>query len=149
VEESKKINKSILFFLNSAITGALYVAMLFIGNSLLHAQYYLSVTIAYTVAMACYFITNKKTIFKTDSSAKNTTREITGFIVLLAINYGITLAIVAGVRYFTKEIYSGSLLAGAVTITLTYFVFDRIIFLTAKHSSPQKSQRKKLRGRKL
>jgi putative flippase GtrA len=128
MEQPKKFKQTIFFFLNSGFTGALYAAMLYLGDSLLHAQYYLSVTIAYTVSMIYYFITNKKAIFKTDSSAKSTSREVVGFTILLVVNYIISLAIVGIIRHFTKEIYSGSLLAGAVTITLTYFVFDRIIF---------------------
>ena len=126
--EQKKLRQSILFFLNSGLTGALYAAMLFLGDSILHVQYYFSVTIAYTVAMIYYFITNKKVIFKTESSSKSTSRELVGFLILLVINYIISVAIVGIVRHFTKEIYSGSLLAGVITITLTYFVFDRIIF---------------------
>jgi putative flippase GtrA len=124
----KKYKLTILFFLNSAFTGALYLAMLFLGDYLLHVQYYFSVTIAYSVSMTYYFIINKKTIFKTDSSAKNTSREVAGFTALLVINYIISIVIVGIVRHFTKEIYSGSFLAGAVTITVTYFVFDKIIF---------------------
>lgn len=132
MEQPKKFKQTILFFFNSGLTGALYAAMLFLGDSLLHVHYYFSVTIAYTVSMIYYFITNKKAIFKTDSSSKSTTREIVGFVILLIVNYLISLAIVGLVRHFTKEIYSGSLLAGAVTITITYFVFDRIIFKKKK-----------------
>lgn len=128
MDQPKKVKQTILFFLNSGFTGALYATMLFFGDSILHVHYYLSVTIAYMVSMTYYFITNKKAIFKTDSSAKSTSREVIGFIILLLVNYIISLAIVGLVRHFTNEIYSGSLLAGAVTITLTYFVFDRIIF---------------------
>jgi putative flippase GtrA len=128
MEQQKKVKQTILFFLNSGFTGALYAAMLFLADSILHAQYYLSVTIAYTVSMVYYFITNKKAIFKTDPSTSSTKREVVGFIILLLFNYLLSIAIVGIVRHFTKEIYSGSLLAGAVTITLTYFVFDKIIF---------------------
>lgn len=130
MDQPKKFNQTILFFLNSAFTGVLYVAMLYFGDSLLHAQYYLSVTIAYAVSMIYYFITNKKAVFKTDSDTKRTSREAIGFTILLVVNYIISIAIVGIVWHFTKEIYLGSLLAGAITVTLTYFVFNRIIFKT-------------------
>jgi putative flippase GtrA len=123
-----KNNQVFIYIFNSGLTAAIYGILIYVSDSLFGWDYLYSVTLAYTLSMAFYFITNKKAVFKTKNSRKKTLYELGKFIVLLVINYFISILIVAIVHNYTKEVYSGSLLAGAVTITLTYFVFDKIIF---------------------
>lgn len=66
-------------------------------------------------------------VFKKEKSGA-VKREVIQFIILISINYVITLLIVAAVRHYTGEVFSGSIIAGVVTVSLTYLVFDRILF---------------------
>jgi putative flippase GtrA len=125
---NKALQRSIGFFINSGFTGVVYIAILFISDSLFHVKYFVGVTLAYVVSMTYYFIFNKRAIFKTESTSRTNRNEIVSFAVLLIINYLITVLIVGIISHFTKENYSGSLVAGILTITLTYFVFEKIIF---------------------
>ena len=128
-----KRNQILIYVLNSGLTAAIYGLLIYVSDSLFGWQYFYTITVAYTVSMVFYFITNKKAVFKTVNNRKKTTYEVIKFLVLLVINYLISLLIVGIIHHYTNEVYSGSLLAGAVTITLTYFVFDKIIFKKVKN----------------
>ena len=87
----------------------------------------ISVTVAYTAAMIVYFLLNKFLVFRSEKQA-GSVRELLQFGIVVAINYLITQLIVHGLYRITAEAYSGSVIAGSVTISVSYLVFDRIIF---------------------
>lgn len=125
---SDKSNQILIYVFNSGLTAIIYGLLIYVSNSLFGWKYFYSVTLAYTISMIFYFITNKKAVFKTINNRTKTMYELIKFSILLIINYLLSLLIVGVTYHYTKEVYTGSLLAGAVTITLTYFVFDKIIF---------------------
>lgn len=87
----------------------------------------LSVTGAYAGAMLAYFLVSKYVVF-TGAAKPNAPRELAQFVIVVVVNYVLTQMIVLGMRRLTGEVYSGSLVAGAVTVTLSYLIFDRIVF---------------------
>lgn len=81
--------------------------------------------------MILYFNTNKLLIFHTKPDKQVVSRELRHFILLIFVYYIITVGIVAVIKIFSGEIYSGSLLAGVITMALTYLIlFDRLIFIS-------------------
>ena len=86
-----------------------------------------SVSVSYAISMALYFVFNKLIVFS-KRGRKEFIRETLQFITLVSINYFLTLLIVTSVSRFTGEPYTGSLLAGIITIFLTWLVFKRVLF---------------------
>jgi putative flippase GtrA len=125
----KKTNsKQLIMFLLSAVAmGIVYIGVLFVCRTLLNIRPLGAVSIAYVVAMAFYFVTNKMIVFKKTGSG-SVWRELFGFLPLAAVNYLLTLIIVAFIRRYTHEEYSGSFVAGIVTTALAYFVFEKLLF---------------------
>ena len=122
-----KFKQVALFLLSAGATGAMYLGLLYVSRSMLKINPYISVSIAYAGAMAFYFVTNKLVVFKKSKSG-SVWRELLGFLPRVVVNYILTLSIVAFIRQFTNEEYSGSLVAGIVTTALAYFVFEKWLF---------------------
>jgi putative flippase GtrA len=133
IKNPQTVRKTIYFTAASLVTGALYAALLFIFDSVLNLPFFISVSLSYISAMLFYFITNKLLTFNTVHDKNVITREVIQYILLVFVNYILTIMIVTVVSFFTGEIYSGSLLAGVITITLTFFVFDKLIFVSRSH----------------
>jgi putative flippase GtrA len=117
----------VAYLLASAFVGGVYMGLLFLMDSVVRTPTAASITVAYVSAMAVYFLLSKLAVFKSHSKA-GTRRELIQFTVVVTVNYFLTQLIVHGIERFTGEVYSGSLVAGVVTISLTYVVFDRIVF---------------------
>ena len=111
----------------SAGAGVLYMATLYLARTVAGLSPFPAVTVAYAVAMAAYFVVTKTIVFDAGHSARSG-REVLQFTVVVTINYVLTQGIVQGIFRLTGEVYSGSILAGAVTITLSYVVFERVVF---------------------
>ncbi|MBD3320866.1 MAG: hypothetical protein GF350_07215, partial [Chitinivibrionales bacterium] len=78
-----------------------------------------------------YFVINKIIIFRSTAYSA-TGRELVQFVSIVVINYLLTQVIVQAIHSLTGEIYSGSVVAGVITIFFTYIVFDRIVFRTGR-----------------
>jgi putative flippase GtrA len=117
----------IMFLLSAAATGAIYLGLLYVCRNIGKLNPYVSVSAAYVGAMAFYFTTNKLVVFRKGKSG-SVWREVLGFLPLAAVNYVLTLVIVAIIRQYTNEEYSGSVVAGIVTTALAYFVFKKWLF---------------------
>jgi putative flippase GtrA len=115
------------FLTASLLTGGLYMLTLFIARTVWGFTPYWSVSAAYIIAMTFYFLANKLVIFATHTG-KRVRLELVEFAATVFANYFITLLIVALVVRMGAGVYVGSLAAGAVTMTATYFVFDRLVF---------------------
>ena len=125
--KNPKSKQVILFILSAGVTGVIYIGLLFLSKNILKFNPYLAVSIAYVGAMAFYFVANKLLVFKKNGS-ESIWREILGFLPLAVVNYILTLIIVAFIRQYTHEEYTGSFVAGVVTAALTYFVFEKWLF---------------------
>lgn len=119
--------RTAMFLLSAALTGAIYMVLLYVCGSIFKVNPYFSVSAAYGAAMTFYFVTNRLVVFRKSGSG-SLRRELTGFLSLAAVNYVITLSIVAIIRRYTGEEYSGSVVAGIVTTALAYLVFDKLLF---------------------
>jgi putative flippase GtrA len=116
-----------MFLLSAGFTGVIYLGLLYLCRNILKFNPYVSVSVAYVAAMVFYFVTNKLVVFRKNESG-SVWRELTGFLPLATINYVITLIIVAFIRRYTNEEYSGSAIAGIVTTVVAYLVFDKFLF---------------------
>ncbi|NLP00956.1 MAG: GtrA family protein [Fibrobacter sp.] len=121
------MKKVILYLLSSGITGLIYIGMLYLFNDILKWHHLLSVSISYGSAMTIYFLINKLGVFQAKKTGTEK-REVIQFIILIAFNYLVTLGIVAGIEALGGGVFLGSAIAGVVTVTLTFFVFDRLLF---------------------
>lgn len=125
--EKEEIKKLVFYGVVSGGVGLVYLGLLMVMDLLVGTSPVLSVTVAYASAMFVYFIISKLFIFKsTDRSQSG--RELLQFGTVVTINYFLTQLIVQGIHALTGEVYSGSFIAGVVTISLSYIVFDRIVF---------------------
>jgi putative flippase GtrA len=120
-------NRVVMFLISAGATGTIYMGLLYLCRNVLAINPYLSVSVAYTAAMAFYFITNKLVVFRKRNGG-SVWRELIKFLPLATVNYILTLIIVALIRKYTHEEYSGSVVAGLVTTALAYLVFDKWLF---------------------
>lgn len=119
--------KVFLFLVSSAIAGLIYMSLLFICNDIVKLNSILSVTVSYGSAMALYFVANKLMIFKI-RDCRRLFIEITQFVIMVGVNYLITVIIVKISLKADLNVYYGSLFAGIVTTLITYIIFERILF---------------------
>jgi putative flippase GtrA len=103
------------------------MGLLGLMDALVHAHPALSVTAAYTGAMVVYYLLSKHMVFVGEQAHKAGTGAVQ-FAAVVIINFVVTQIIVNWIHSLTGEVYLGSLLAGAVTISLSYIVFDRVVF---------------------
>jgi len=121
-----------LFLLSAGISGVIYFGLLYVCRNIFTVNPYVSVSIAYCASMAFYFVTNKLVVFSKIVSS-NVWLELIGFLPLALFNYIVTLIIVALLRRYTHEEYSGSVVAGIVTTAMAYLVFDKLLFKNNRH----------------
>ncbi len=112
---------------SSLFVGGIYLGVLFVMDSLLGASTALSVTVSYAGAMLVYFLLSKLAVFKSPSRT-TAGREFVQFTIIVTVNYFLTQLIVHGIEALTGNVYLGSVVAGVVTISLTYMLFDRVVF---------------------
>ncbi|MBN1760261.1 MAG: GtrA family protein [Chitinispirillaceae bacterium] len=117
----------VLFLVSAGMTGAIYMGLLYLCRNVFAINPYVSISAAYAAAMAFYFVTNKLVVFK-KNEAGSVWRELIGFLPLAVVNYVLTMIIVAIIRRYTHEEYSGSVVAGIATTALAYLVFDKLLF---------------------
>jgi putative flippase GtrA len=125
--EKSKLKQLVSFLFCAVVTGAIYIGLLYLSRTILKINPYVSVSIAYIGAMFFYFVTNKFLVFRKNAPG-SVWREILGFLPLTVVNYVLTLIIVAIIRHYTNEEYSGSVVAGIVTNVLAYLVFNKWLF---------------------
>jgi putative flippase GtrA len=125
--KNPKSKQFLMFLVSAGLTGVIYMGLLYLSRNVLAINPYVSVSIAYSGAMAFYFVTNKLVVFKKSTSG-SVWQELLGFLPLVVVNYILTLTIVAIIRQHTNEEYSGSIVAGIVTTALAYLVFDKLLF---------------------
>ena len=119
--------RPVMFLASAGVTGAIYMGLLYLCRNVFSINPYISVSAVYAAAMAFYFVTNKLVVFR-KSEAGSVWRELIGFLPLAVVNYVLTLIIVALIRRYTNEEYSGSIVAGIVTMASAYLVFDKLLF---------------------
>lgn len=122
-----------MFLQSAGATGTMYLGLLYVCRNIFKINPYVSVSVAYLVAMAFFFVANKLVVFRKSESG-SVWRELIEFLPLTVVNYVVTLIIVAIIRRYTHEEYSGSVVAGILTTALAYLVFDKLLF--KKKSDP-------------
>ncbi len=120
------IKKIALFLISAALTGLIYIAVLYFLVDVWNIRLYVAVAVAYLSAMSFYFLINKLLVFKKTVVTHRLLPQVLKFAVMLVANYLITFFLVWLFAKYTGEVYSGSIAAGIVTTLVAYLVFDRI-----------------------
>ncbi len=121
-----------MFLLSAVLTGTLYVGALYLCEKKMSLNPYLSVTLAFIASSIFYFVSNKLVVFRDAPSTSSLMVQIGQFAIVVLVNYAITISLVWAFKYFTGEVYSGSVAAGIVTTILAYLVFDTMFSGIAK-----------------
>lgn len=100
----------------------LVVMRMVFTNSLIHA-----VTIAYWTSIIYNFLLNKYWSFEDTKSMKP--KQVIQYVCLLLFNYLVTLSIVWGLEVMGLSEYIGKLIALVITISWTYLIYKKIIFV--------------------
>lgn len=113
-----------LFLFVGAVTAAIYFALFTITWKWLHFDYKFAVSIAYILSVIFQFLANRQFTFK--SKKENLLYQISKFIVLLMINYIITLIIVITlVNQFLFSPYLAIILSLGITV-ITGFLLSKL-----------------------
>jgi putative flippase GtrA len=124
---SEKILKIFRFLFIGGSTFVLnYLILIFCKEILKYADN-VSVTIAYFMGIIYHFSMNKFFVFK-EGNIKTLLRQLPQYATLTLINYLINLGVVNLFSMFSITVYVAVVVATFMTLFLTYFVFNRIIF---------------------
>lgn len=119
-----KYSKFISFLVIGVLTACVYFILFTICWKWLGMNYKIAVTSAYIPAVSFQFLTNRSFAFK--NRTDNITYQAIKFIMLLAINYVLTITIVTGaVIYLSVSPYLGMLLSLGVTM-ITGFLISKL-----------------------
>ena len=128
-----EFRKYFRFALVGATTAAIYFTVLAFFLEILKADYRLGVSVSYTVSVAFQFLANK--YFTFESRSKNIAHQFSRFLVLLLLNYLLTILIV---RYVVENLgfnpYIG-VIASIPVIVVTGFLLSRYWIYTDKSGS--------------
>ncbi len=110
----------VAFLLTGVVTAMLYFSLFTFGEKILHASQTLSVCLAYSLAAFFHFFVNKKKVFRSKKS-KNL-RTFSKYIVLLIVNYGITLLVLHIGLLFMLSMYLSLVVAAGITAVSGYIM---------------------------
>jgi len=131
-----KYIKFISFLIIGILTACVYFAIFTVLWKWLGINYKIAVTSAYIPAVSFQFFTNRTFAFK--NHADNITHQAVKFMMLLAINYLFTIAIVTGaVVYLSASPYSGMILSLGVTMISGFLISKLWVFKPSKETTFQ------------
>jgi len=121
-------NKPFLIFylIFGAITAGIYFSVFTIFYEYFHLNYNIAISIAYMLAVTFHFIVNRRVTFKAHGHALN--RQLLKYLVMLGINYGITLLVMYIIVYFSLSPYLGMVFSIGVTIVSGYLIAKIWVF---------------------
>jgi len=129
--EKYKLLTKIKFLLIGGSTALIYFSSLFLFNDILKINPNLSLTISYIISVVYHFMMNKFFVFQ-EKKILSMRYQIIQYGILTLINYLINLGIANIFLYFKSSIYLSVVAATAVTMFLTYFIMNKLIFKKQK-----------------
>jgi putative flippase GtrA len=110
-----------IFLMVGMLTAAVYFFVFSILWKLLNIDYRVSVSIAYVLSVTFQFFTNRKVTFK--SHGNNLFRQMLKYVVMLALNYIITITVVEfTVRFLLLSPYLGVVFSVGITVITGYLL---------------------------
>lgn len=119
-----------LFLAVGAITAGIYFFIFTVFWKMLHVDYRVSVSIAYVLSVTFQFLTNRGVTFKNHSH--NVLNQLIRYVVMLVINYGITMAVVEyTVKVLLLSPYFGVIFSVGITVITGFLLSKLWVFKTA------------------
>lgn len=119
------------FGLIGLLTAGIYFSVMWVADSLLGFGYFLAVTAAYVAATSFQFNANRQFTFR--ASAEGQHKQIRRYLVLLAINYIVTVLIVSiCVERLGLSAYIGVCVSVLVTVFVGYCLSHFWVFKNRK-----------------
>lgn len=121
------IKKKFKFLFIGGTTFLLNYITLFIFKSILRMNDNLSFTLSFSIGVIYHFSMNKFFVFK-EKKLINLRYQIIQYAILTTFNYLTNLGIINLLKFFKITIYIGIIMATIVTMALTFFVMNKLIF---------------------
>ncbi len=122
-----EIHKVMKFLLIGGTTAIVNFSFIYLTNDILKLTHNLSVSISYFAALIYHFSLNKMFVFQ-EKKFSRLKYQIVQYLILSFINYLINLGVVNLLLLFKISIYFGVAAATVITMVLTFFVMNKIIF---------------------
>lgn len=131
--ESSELRAFSLFALFGLATAGVYFAALTFLLEVLKIDYRLAVSVAYFLGVVFHFVANKSITFK-QHDLTDIQRQIARYLVLVAVNYALTLVIVIfAVEVLGFAPYVGVLLSMGATVISGYLLSRFWVFKRSSH----------------
>lgn len=115
------------FWTVGLLTAIIYFSIMWLAQDVLGRGYLIAVSVAYVISTAFHFFANRHFTFGAAVEAKH--RQIFKYLILLLINYSLTIAIVTVcVEKFGLSAYSGVIASVLVTVFVGYFLSHSWVF---------------------
>ncbi len=101
------------------------VGILFLTHGVLHIWLPLATTLAYLVAFVVNFGLNRIWAFESNAPVG---KQLTRYCALVAVNYGLTLAVVTGLAALGLEYLIAKAIATALTVLINYVAYRHWVF---------------------
>jgi putative flippase GtrA len=121
------IKKKIKFLFIGGTTFIINYITLFVFKSLIKLGDNVSFTLSFSIGVIYHFSMNKFFVFK-EKKLINLRYQIIQYAILTMFNYLTNLGIINLLKFFNITIYIGIIIATIVTMLLTYFVMNKLIF---------------------
>lgn len=117
------------FLFAGGSTAIVYFGLLYLLHDLLKRGNDLSVGVAYFVSTAYHFLCNKFFVHR-DDSLDTAHQQLGKYLILVALNYGITWSVTNAVFWMGGNVYAGVAASVSITLVFTYVVMRRAIFVS-------------------
>ncbi len=127
ISDKIEIYKKIKFLFIGGTTALVNFSLIYLTNGILKLNHNLSISISFFSAMIYHFMMNKMFVFQ-EKKLSRLKYQIIQYLILSFINYLINLGVVNLLLLFKINIYIGVAAATIITMLLTYFIMNRLIF---------------------
>lgn len=128
-----EIFKKVKFLSIGGTTYLLNMATVYLTHEILRLDSNMSFSISYVIGLIYHFTLNKMFVFQ-EKRLSRLKYQIIQYLILSLVNYLIQLGILNLFLLFRASIYIGVSAGIAVTLTLTYFIMNRLIFKKNRES---------------
>ena len=125
--------KIIKFLFIGGTTFIVQISSLFLFKDIIKFGNNVSVTLSYILTVSFHFLSNKFFVFRELSIDKMRIQAIK-YIILAVINYGITLLVTNTLTFLSVSLYISTPVSILITVSLTFFVLNKIIFKQAENA---------------
>ena len=122
-----ELSRKLLFLTVGGLTFIINVSFLYLLKEILKVNHNIALTIAFFIGTTFHFSANKFVTFK-EKKIATISLQIPKYIAMTLINYLINLIVINIFVYFHLAIYLGAICATMITMVLTYFIMNIMIF---------------------